>query len=864
MGVLQFSSYLWPTLGALITLGLLAFSRSRLTILRSITLIILSIILGKPEFVTERVVSAYHLLVDISASFEPNLAEIALNRLSVMKPQTSEIKLYPFADKLGATQEFASDFSAISGRANNVNAGSTNLASAIQELPASAGSQIFLISDGYLSGENIEPAITAAKAKGYTIYPIFDDSQEQISEDVKITQIAAPLVISAQTKTQIRTTITNSTARTQRGLLKVLHGEIELISEIVTIPPKGERVFEQESDPKQEGLKAISAQFFPEADNYKDSSATAYLSTAPREKVLIISGEPSDSKLLLQALEPQGYGLEVENADSRQLPLLNDFSAVILANASATQLGYANLSAIRNYVNNGGGLIMTGGNKSFGLGGYIDSPIEEVLPVKLTPPQAALKRLNIAIQLVLDKSKSMADEDRILYAREAAKAVVSGLKDEDYLGVIGFDSNPFIVQRLDLLANIRNNVADRIDRLFPARRTNLLPAIDEARRGLEQVRAGRKHILVLTDGRIPDGGPLYLEIVKSMRILGITVSTVMLGEEVDDALLRQMAEYGGGTFYQTADPRSLPRIFMQDVKVSGGEKTLKEQSEYFVRRGPGSLDSTQLKSFPSLKGYVQTKPRDDANLELVVAGTEGAEPLLASKRYGKGKCLAFTSDVNGRWSQDWVGWSSFATLWGELVDSVQHKAKSSQGLVFDLAHTLEQDKIALEATIYSPDAPGALSAEVVLPTDLGSKTQGGGMLSSEQISFTEIVPGRYKAHIPQLKSGRYQLKLKSGDLQSPPVAFQISPESLGETKGKGINKGALKALANATGGVVNPTKEQIPTTEIKIPLRKDLRPYLFILALIAFTLEIILREYRWRPMGKKERFNPKLSRLHGS
>lgn len=842
MGILEFSSYLWPALGATVALSLLILGRPRLTILRALTIVTLSLILGKPEMVTERAASAYQLLVDISASFDPNQANTALSKVDALNYKSSDIRLYPFGDKLGADQEFSTSFSSVTSQTLNVNDGSTNLASALQDLPATSGSQVFLISDGFVSGQNIEPAINAAKTKGYTIYPIFDETSNDKQDTVKITQISAPLVISAQTKTQIRTTITNTTNTAQQGLLKVFHGDRELSSKVISIPANSEKVFEQESDPNQDGLKVVSAQFFPEYQDFKDSSATTYLSTTPRQKILIISGEPSDSKLLNQALEPQGYGIEIISADNRQLPPLSEFSAIILANASANQLGYTNLTSIKNYVLGGGGLIMTGGNKSFGLGGYIDSPVEEVLPVKLTPPQASLKRLNIAIQLVLDKSKSMADEDRILYAREASKAVVSGLKDEDYLGVIGFDSNPFVVQRLDLLANIRDSVAERIDRLFPARRTNLLPAIDEARRGLEQVRAGRKHIIVLTDGRIPDGGPLYLEIVKGMRILGITVSTVMLGEEVEDALLRQMAEFGGGTFYQTADPRSLPRIFLQDVKVSGGEKTLKEQSEYFVRRGPGTLASTQVKSFPSLKGYVQTKSREGANLELVVAGTEGAEPLLASASYGKGKSLAFTSDVSGRWSENWVEWPAFATLWGELVDSVQPRVNSPEGLVFDLSHTLEQDKIALEATIYSPDTIGSLTAEVVLPEDNSSINLERGLLSAQQIAFTELAPGRYKAHIPQLKAGKYQLKLKAGELHSPPVAFQISPESLGETKGRGINKAALRSLANATGGIVNPSKDQIPTTEIKTAVRRDLRPFLFIIAFTTFLLEILIRE----------------------
>ena len=60
--------------------------------------------------------------------------------------------------------------------------------------------------------------------------------------------------------------------------------------------------------------------------------------------------------------------------------------------------------------------------------------------------------------------------------------------------------------------------------------------------------------------------------------------------------------------------------------------------------------STDIDAFPPLRGYVETKPRERANLELVVMTEGKAHPLLASWHYGKGRSLAFTSDANGRWS----------------------------------------------------------------------------------------------------------------------------------------------------------------------------------------------------------------------
>ena len=76
------------------------------------------------------------------------------------------------------------------------------------------------------------------------------------------------------------------------------------------------------------------------------------------------------------------------------------------------------------------------------------SPIAELLPVDPLPPQAKQKRLTVAVELIIDKSNSMRDNSKLEFSKEAAREVVRNLKDEDFIGVIGFDSSPFEVVRL--------------------------------------------------------------------------------------------------------------------------------------------------------------------------------------------------------------------------------------------------------------------------------------------------------------------------------------------------------------------------------------------------------------------------------
>ena len=74
---------------------------------------------------------------------------------------------------------------------------------------------------------------------------------------------------------------------------------------------------------------------------------------------------------------------------------------------------------------------------------------------------------NRAIVLVIDKSGSMREDNRILYAQEAAKAVARQLKDNDLLGVVGFDVDPFVVVPLASVGSIKGSFNSQIDRLKP-------------------------------------------------------------------------------------------------------------------------------------------------------------------------------------------------------------------------------------------------------------------------------------------------------------------------------------------------------------------------------------------------------------
>ena len=119
---------------------------------------------------------------------------------------------------------------------------------------------------------------------------------------------------------------------------------------------------------------------------------------------------------------------------------LQKYDGVVLSNVSSLKLTRPQMAQIRDYVRDyGGGLMMLGGEESFGLGGYYRTPIEEALPVTMEVKQK-VEIPSLAVVLSIDRSGSMAmstDEKvtKLDLAKEAAHLVVDLLDERNEVGV---------------------------------------------------------------------------------------------------------------------------------------------------------------------------------------------------------------------------------------------------------------------------------------------------------------------------------------------------------------------------------------------------------------------------------------------
>lgn len=462
-----------------------------------------------------------------------------------------------------------------------------------------------------------------------------------------------------------------------------------------------------------------------------------------KPRVLLIERETQHAEALRKLLEASQLEVDLRAPERapRSSSELSDIAFYILSDVPRSQLPAGAEQAILAFMQAGGGFLMAGGERSLGAGGYLGSPLGAQLPVRLQRRDTH-DEPSLALSLVIDKSGSMSDQ-KIVLAKEAARATAAALHDDDYLGVIGFDAAPTYVVRLSTVRN-RAAIERGIERLQAGGGTAIFPALDAAYSDLSGVQARKKHVILLTDGQTREAGLDVL--VENMQLSDITLSTIGLGKDVSRKLLEDLARIGRGRAYFTDDPKHVPRLFLHDTETVARPASVEQSVLAFVTTHADFLKGVELGSAPPLAGYVPTLPRP-APADTVLSTANG-EPLLARMPVGAGWSLVFTPDLKARWSASWFAWRGFDRLLAQLIRA-------------HMRHDLEQRSV--EATVERGEA----TARVDLIDERGEFLTGlRGTISVHGMSrigpaltadLTEIAPGRYEAALPVREPGSYAL-----------------------------------------------------------------------------------------------------------
>jgi hypothetical protein len=310
---------------------------------------------------------------------------------------------------------------------------------------------------------------------------------------------------------------------------------------------------------------------------------------------------------------------------------------------------------------------------------------------------------------------------------------------------------------------------------------------------------------------------------------------VGIGNGVDIAFIKRIATYGGGVYHLADTPSKLPQVVFQAI-AEEPQKT-RQEKDYAptLARGAEILAGLPERSFPPVKGYVESEIKKGARLELVLPHDGTTSPLLASWRYGRGKAVVFTGDQAGRWSKDWIPWTGLERFWGKIFDWLAPERETLPP--HEVRLNLVDEQPVLDFYLYSQEFDG----NVFRYSYSGPKgDRGEGLLKRR-------APGHYQSGLPLITPGDYRIEIKEerrGQLVGYPVAgFTLPVKAKGDIYKDEFNLPLLDQIAHSSGGAFNSRPDPAPTTGYSGAKVTFLRSYFIFLAALVFLAEVFLRRF---------------------
>lgn len=560
-----------------------------------------------------------------------------------------------------------------------------------------------------------------------------------------------------------------------------------------------------------------------------------------RPQVLYVDSTPQYAGPMTSALTAQQYDVDVRPPTGfpGSLKELERYDFVIVSDVPKELMSLQSQQLLEAYVRDlGGGFLFAGGENGYGLGGWYRTTIARMLPVRMET-SVVEEMPAVAMVLVLDRSGSMTGLP-IEMAKQAAKATVDVLAPTDVIEVIAFDSNPMRYVKMQPARN-RSRIRGLISRIQPGGGTEIFPALDAAYNDMLVTQARKKHVILLTDGKASHSG--IRELVTAMIAEAITVTTVGLGGEVDEPLLKMIADVGGGRYHPVPDPQSLPRIFTKETEMISRAAAVEEWFPVTQVGYANFLRRIDVRTAPYLHGYVSTKMKPPPAVELLTSDTE--EPILARWRVGTGWVLAWTSDIKARWAVEWITWPGFEKFWGQLV---REHMRQKDRRELDMRAEIIDGELRASVDAFTVDERFDNNLQSTLKV-IGPEPKG----DERAVPMRQIAPGRYEARLRLDKYGSFLLraehlrKQEDGSLKSVALSFgHVSNPYPLEYASFKTDSAVLERAAGITGGRFDPEDRRVafsPDGE-KITYHEDLWPYSIMGAIGVFLLDLLLRRVR--------------------
>lgn len=703
------------------------------------------------------------------------------------------------------------------------------------------GGRICLISDGLCTGPDPMEHVPELLRNGVTVD--FSAVEVEGGNDVAVAAVELPERVSVGHPFELACQV--SSPRACEAVLRVESASSSIEQEVQLQPGRNRFIFRDAAGRTGLAGYAVTVTTADDVRPENNTAAGVTLAVGPPEVLVINSGGGEDN--LTRALAASGVRVRIWRPGVRVTSAaLKPFSAVILENVPLSQLNDRADAALRNYVADmGGGLLVTGGKRSFAAGGYYQSRLDPVLPVSMARKEE-YRRAHLAMCIVLDRSGSMAimagrGVTKMDLANRAAAEAVSLLMPQDEVAVFAVDSMAHRVVGLTPLGGNLSGVRKRILRIESmGGGIFVYEGLKAAVAELLKSKAPSRHIVLFADAADAEEPGDYRTLVGKWTKAGGTITVVGLGtrHDVDANLLKDIAKRGGGVAMFTTDPHALPRIFCEDAMRVARKTFLEQETAARVTPEVIRIGELEIDRFPSFLGYNLCYTKKDA-ARIVVTTDENTAPVLAVWQRGVGRVAALTCEADGAFSGQFGSWTDYKPFFSSVAKWLQRE-REEVSLFGSIRREGRTAKVFLEMDSLAARRCAGATALIIPPDE------------SEpfKLPLHWNSPRSMEASFKLRKTGVYHGLIVTRDgkrVGLPAVVLPYSPEF--EPQEVGSGEALLQKLAAATGGKrtmhVGDLFERLPGPSRRSGGSTSLASLLAALVAVLLLCDIVTRKALW-------------------
>ncbi|APR83164.1 Hypothetical protein A7982_08513 [Minicystis rosea] len=669
---------------------------------------------------------------------------------------------------------------------------SSALRRALAEVPPDSAARIVLLTDGVATRGDTMSAAAAAVAADIPVDVV--PLEQRAVPDVRVVALRAParadegeamdlrLVTSSPAPADIEVRLRRDGQLVARARASIAAGE-DVLRLRETAPGAGLHRYDVEIsalDPKLD-------------ESPEDNSGSAFVRVRGQAAALVLEGDTGKGAFIARSLEQGAFRVDQSNATGVPADLggLAGYDVVVLSDIRASDLSPGQIDALASYVRDlGGGLVLMGGDRSMGPGGFARTPLEEVSPVSFDLKQER-RRASLAEVIGIDISGSMGAKaggyTKLELANEAAARSAALLGAGDMLGVEHVDTS--VKWSVPLGPITDKDAVDKAIRSVGVGGGGIFVDItlDAGYAALEKATVNLKHMLLFADGSDAERMTGCRAKVETALRRGITTSVVALGNGSDVPELELLSRLGNGRFYLIEDATRLPAVFAQET-ILASRSAIVEKTFRVDRGVPSSATAgIAFEEAPPLKGYVVTIPKGRASVHL--RGLDG-DPILATWSAGVGRAAAFTSDLKDRWGAAWTTWPGAARMIAQTARDVARKGEDGR---VRLEADASGGELHVRATVVGDDGRAQsfrrLQVHVAGPDGF-----------AREMALEATGAGAYAATLPLSRPGTYIAVARdemTGDAVGTTGAVLTAGEELRPT---GSDLALLGRIVELTGG----------------------------------------------------------------